>query len=126
MRIRPLLVAATLTVTACDLGPSGPSRILGTVTGEATLGAAVIDFTWEGVGSVEGRGDTEVFSAPVSGSPDRHRVILVGPAGGELRFTVLLDQARLYGPALTVVSAVGTDNLPVDPTELRVVLERTD
>jgi hypothetical protein len=51
-------------------------------------------------------------------------VILVDAAGGDLRFTIVLDDARLDGPVVTVVSAVGTDDLPLDVGALRVVLER--
>lgn len=124
---RPAVFLAALTalLSACDLGgPGGPTQVLGTVTGDPQLGAAVIDLSWEGVTGLEGRGSTQVYSAPVSGSPDRHRAILVDAAGGELRFTIELTDERLYAPVLTVVSAVGADNLPLPVGDLRVVLER--
>ena len=116
---------AVLALAACDLGgPSGPAQVIGSVTGNAELGAAVVDLTWEGVTGFEGRGSTQVYSAPVSGSADRHRFVLVDAAGGDLRFTIALADDRLHAPTVTVVSAVGTDNLPRPVADLRVVLER--
>jgi hypothetical protein len=122
-RFAALALAGTL--VGCDLGgPSAPTRALATVTGSPMLGAAVVDLAWPGVMGIEGRGSTQVYSGAVSNAPNRHRVILVGAEGGDLRFTVELDDLRLYGPVVTVVSAVGTDNLPIDHEGLRVVLER--
>ena len=127
-RPRPRALAAAVLAAglgACDLGgPGGPAEVLGTVTGDPGLGAAVVDLSWDGVTSFEGRGSTQAYSAPVSGSPNRHRVVLVDAAGGELRFTIGLEDERLNAPVVQVVSAVGTDNLPLSVSDLRVVLER--
>ena len=117
------LLAALL--GACDLGgPGGPAQVLGTVTGDPRLGAAVIEISWDGVTGLDGRGSTQVYSAPVTDRPNHHRAILVDAAGGELRFTIGLTDERLYAPAITVVSAADTANLPLPVGELRVVLER--
>ncbi len=118
-----VLVAAIL-LAGCDLGPSGPSRVLGTVTGNPGLGAAVVEVTWQGVTDFEGRGSTRVYAARIPGTTDKYRVILVDPVGGDLRFTVVLEERRLDGPALAVVSAAGTNNLDLPVGGLRVVLER--
>ena len=119
------LLFAVLALAGCDLsGPGGPAHVAGTVTGSPTLGAAVVELTWRGVTGFEGRGSTQSYSGAVPGVQNRHRVILVDAAGGDLRFTIVLDDARLDGPVVTVVSAVGTDDLPLEVTGLRVVLER--
>ena len=115
---------SVLVLAACDLGPSGPGTIAGSVTGNATLGAVVLDVTWPGVVGFEGRGSTQVYSAAVAGSPERYRVVLVSPSGGDLPFAILVDDAYLESPVVTVVEAVGSDNLSLSIGGLRVVLER--
>jgi len=122
-----LALAAALAVglMGCDLGgPSGPAQVVGTVTGDPLLGAAIVELSWDGVRGFEGRGDTQVYAGAVPESAERHRVVLVGPAGGDLQFTIDLEDHRLDGPMLTVVSAVGTNNLPLPTSGLRVVLVR--
>ena len=124
---RPARFVAILGVllSGCDLGgPEGPAQVLGIVTGDPQLGAAVIELSWEGVTGIEGRGSTQVYSAPVEGSPSLYRAVLVDAAGGDLRFTIHLADDRLHGPVVIVESAVGTDNLPRTVGELSVVLER--
>ena len=115
---------SALLLAACDLGPSGPGTVTGSVTGSASVGAVVLDVTWPGVVGIEGRGSTQVYSAAVTGSPERYRVVLVSPSGGDLPFAITVDDAYLESPVVTVVEAVGTDNLPLLVTGLRVVLER--
>lgn len=117
---------APLALAGCDLGegPAGPATVLGTITGSETLGAAIVDLSWDGISAFEGRGDTRVYSAAVIGEGERHRLVLVGPAGGDLQFTIQLEDDLLYAPAVTVVSAVGTDNRSLPLDGLRVVLER--
>jgi hypothetical protein len=94
------------------------------VTGPADLGAVVLDVVWAGVRGFEARGGTQVYSAPVPGEQNHHRVILVGPTGGDLSFGVLVDDVYLEGPVVTVVEAVATDNLPRSVGNIRVLLER--
>ncbi len=121
---RLLAGLSVLALTACDLGPSGPGTVTGSVTGDAALGAVVLDVTWPGVAGFEGRGSTQVYSAPVTDSPDRYRVVLVSPTGGDLPFAIAVDDAYLQSPVVTVVEAAGIDNLPMSVAGLRVVLER--
>ena len=113
-----------LALAACDLGPSGPGTIDGTVTGHGGLGAAVLDVTWPGVVGFAGRGSTQVYSGAVAGFPNRHRVVLVSPSGGDLPFAITVDDAYLQSPVVTVVEAAGTDNMPLSVGGLRVVLAR--
>jgi hypothetical protein len=98
--------------------------VSGTVTGSPTLGGAVLDVTWPGVVAFEGWGSTLVYWAPVSFDADRYRVVLVSPSGGDLPFTVSVDDAYLVSPSVTVVEATGTDNRALPLGSLRVVLER--
>lgn len=121
---RPLAVLALAVIAACDTGPDGPGTVLGTVTGGASLGAAVLDVTWKGVQDFEARGSTQVYSAAVPGEDDRYRVILVGPVAGDLSFGIVVDDVYLEGPVVTVVEAAGADNLPRAVGELQVRLER--
>jgi hypothetical protein len=119
------LAALILTgLSACDTGPVGPATIAGTVTGPADLGAVVLDVVWAGVQGFEGQGSTQVYSAQLTAEKDRHRVILVGPAGGDLSFGILVDDLYLEGPLVTVVEAVATDNLSRSVDNIRVLLER--
>jgi len=125
LRTRVALAALTLAIAGCDLGgPSGPATISGTVTGRADLGAAVIDLSWDGVQGFDGRGTTLVYSAAVGGTVNRHRAVLVSPVGGDLQFTITLEDERLYAPVVTVVSAVDTGNAALPIGDLRVVLAR--
>lgn len=111
-------------LTACDSGPSGPGTVAGTVTGSADLGAVVLDVTWVGVQGFEGQASSQVYSAPVAGSADRYRVIVIDPVGGDLHFGIDVDDVYLEGPVVTVVSAADTANQPMSVAGLQVSLER--
>lgn len=128
MRVLPRrLVLAAFTVVAlaaCETGPHGPHTVNGTVVGTADLAAAVLDVTWPGILGFEGQGSTQVYSAPVTGEADRYRVILVAPAGGNLRFGIQVDGVYLQGPVVTVVEAAGSDDLPRSVADMQVLLER--
>jgi hypothetical protein len=115
---------ALAALSACDSGPSGPATVAGTVTGASDLGAVVLDVVWPGVQAFEGQGDTQVYSAPVAGEANRHRVIVVSPTGGDLTFGILVDDLYLEGPVVTVVEATGSNNVPRSVGDLRVLLER--
>jgi len=119
-----LAAAAVVFLAACDTSPSGPATVAGTVTGPSDLGAVVLDVVWPGVQGFEGQGSTQVYWAQVPDEPNRHRVILVGPAGGDLRFGVLVDDLYLEGPVVTVVEAASTNNLPRPVSDLSVQLVR--
>jgi hypothetical protein len=84
----------------------------------------VLDVSWPGVVGFEAQGSTQVYSAAVAGSPDRYRVIVVSPTGGDIPFAIAVEDAYLQSPVITVVEATGTDNHPLPVAALRVVLER--
>ncbi len=122
--VRTWALTVAVLLAACDSGPSGPATVAGTVSGDSDLGAVVLDVVWAGVQGFEGRGGTQVYSAPVADTPNRHRVILVGPSGGELGFSILVDDLYLEGPVVTVVEATSSNNLPRPVGALQVRLER--
>jgi len=121
---RSFVVMVAALLAACDLGPSGPGTVRGTVAGNPDLGGVVLEVTWPGVIGFAGQGSTQVYSAPVAGAPDRHRVILISPTGGDLPFEIHVDDAYLESPTVTVVEAVGTGDNPVSLLGLQVVLVR--
>ncbi|HET9949757.1 MAG TPA: hypothetical protein VFQ22_12605 [Longimicrobiales bacterium] len=125
-RTRPRAMAALaafLVLAACDDGPDVGRLTQATVVGPEALGAAVLEVEWEGIEGFEGLGSTQVYHAPVPGSPSTHRVILVDPVGGRLRFGIRQRAWRTPAPAITVVDAVGADDLPLETSALRVRVE---
>ena len=124
-RVRALMAALTLAaLTACETGPRGPHTLSGRVIGPADLAGAVLDVAWSEVTGFEGQGSTQVYWAPVAGERDRYRVILIAPSGGQLTFGLHVDGRHLYGPVITVVEAVATDNLARPVADMRVVFEQ--
>jgi hypothetical protein len=123
-RAAAALIALTLSFASCDLGPDGPSTATGRVTGHPALGAAVLEVTWRGVVGFEGRGSTQVYAAPVPGTPDRWRVVLVSPAISDLAFAVNVESSLVEPPTITVVEAANIGNHAVDVAPLSVHIER--
>jgi hypothetical protein len=128
MTLRRSLQAALLlgvaTLAACDSLPSGPGTVAGTVTGDASLGAVVLDVTWAGIQGFQGAGSTQAYSAPVADERRRFRLVLIDPVGGDLHFAIDVDDVYLEGPVVTVVSAADTNNQPMSVDGLKVSLER--
>ena len=125
-RMRPAALAALtviLGITGCDLGPESSATVEGRIEGHPALGAVVLEVTWRGVVGFEGRGSTQAYAA-VTTTPDRHRVVLVGPEISELPFAIEVENPFAEFPAITVVEAVNIGNLPVDVGSLSVQLER--
>jgi hypothetical protein len=119
-----LVAFASLGAAACDTGPSGPGTITGTVVGDATLGAVVLEFRGRGVEGFEGLDDTRAYGAAVAGAGDRHRVVLVNPAGGDIRFGMRVQDLGMLPPAVVVVAAAGTDDRARSAGGIEVRLER--
>jgi hypothetical protein len=123
---RTVLLAAfglPLVLTACVLGPDGPSTVTGRIQGHPALGAVVLEVTWRGIVGFEGRGSTQAYSAASTTSPNRHRVVLVGPEISELPFAIEVESPLAEPPLVTIVEAVNIGNLPVDPSSLSVDLD---
>jgi hypothetical protein len=124
LRAAAASLALALSVTACDLGPEGPSTANVRITGHPALGAAVLDVTWRGATGFEGRGSTQVYAAPVSGSPGRWRVVLVSPEISDLPFAVDVESPFVEAPTITVVEAANIGNHHVDVAPLAVHIDR--
>ncbi|MEX2465405.1 MAG: hypothetical protein WD995_00760 [Gemmatimonadota bacterium] len=117
-----LVLGMFWTATACDPSPSGPGSLLATVDASASLGAVTLEVVGPGVTGFEGVGSTEAYGTVVSSRQNRHRVVLVDPVGGTLRFAIIVQDVRADPPTLTVVAAAGTDNLERITTDVEVLL----
>jgi hypothetical protein len=91
-----------------------------TVDAPAALGAVTLDVVGSGVTGFEGVGSTEAYGTVVSARQNRHRVVLVDPVGGQLRFSVRVEDVRAEPPVMSVVGAAGTDNLERITTDVEV------
>ena len=106
-----VLAAGVLLVTvACDSGPGGPGTLVATVTGNS-LGGVVLEVRGPGIVGFEGLDNTQVYAAPLAQVPDAHRVLLIDPEGGQLRFEIQVEDVGMNDPVMQVVSAAGVDNL---------------
>ena len=118
-----LAAAAAVGTAACDSGPSGPGTLVASVRG-ASLGGVVLEVTGAGIVGFEGLSSTQVYAAPVPRSESRHRVMLVHPDGGELRFEIQVQDVDMDDPVMVVVSAAGSDNETQLTSGIEVRLER--
>lgn len=110
--LRTLLVWGSLVwVSACDSGPSGPGTLVANVDAGDALGAVTLEVVGPGVTGFEGVGTTQAYGSVISARDGRHRVVLVDPVGGTLRFGIRVQDMGAAPPSITVVSAAGTDNL---------------
>jgi len=116
-------VALALTVAACDSGPKGPGSLTGTVTG-APFGGVVLSVDGAGIEAFDGLGNTRAYGAPLLSAPDRHRVVLVDPAGGTLRFEIRVQDLGMEDPVITVLVATDTDNAMISTGAAVVTIER--
>ncbi len=115
----------TLSVAGCDLfGPSGPGVLNATLTSTNQIGAVVLEVTGLSVTGIQPQGDTRAFSAVVNTQRGQHRVVLVSPDGGSMRFGIEVDDLGADEPTVTVVSAASTQNLPSLATGVVVRVER--
>ena len=109
-------------VAGCDFGPSGPGTIPGRVFGDDALGAVVLEVRGAGIEGFEGLGDTRVYAAQVAGAENRHRVVLVSPGGGDMRFDMRVRDVGMFPPSVAVMAAASTDDepRPVGGVEVRL------
>jgi hypothetical protein len=122
MRRHTLLALALLlaAASACDSGPKGPGTLNATVTSPQPLGALVLDFTGGAVTGFEGQGDTQVYSADLGGTQPHHRVILLSPSGGQIRFGIEVSDVQAERPVVTAVTGATPTNQQVTPSGLQV------
>jgi hypothetical protein len=118
-----LAAALGIAISACDSGPEGPGALAVVVTGPA-VGGAVLTVSGSGIESVRGLGSTRAYGAALVNAPTRHRVALIDPVGGELRFELQVQDLAMDDPVITVASATGTDNSPLSPAVVEVRIQR--
>jgi hypothetical protein len=109
-----LVVLATL-AAGCDSGPSGPGDLAGSIQSPGpAVGGVVFEVVGRGIEGFSGAGGTKVFWARQE-NPDAYRVVVVGESGGELGFSVSVQDRSDRTPRATVVGLVDLDNqlLPV-------------
>lgn len=119
-----LAALAALVLSGCDSAPDGPGTIDAVVESPQPLGAVVLEFTGGGVDGFEGQGTTQVYSALVSATEGKYRVILVSPDGSPLRFGLRVANVREARPTVVAVTAASPSNQVVTPGGLEVRLER--
>ena len=125
MRSRLVATAvAALLLAGCDSIPDGPGTIDAIVESTQSLGAVVLEFEGGGVEGFDPQGSTLVYSAAVSSTTRKYRVILVSPDGSPLRFGIRVDNVREAQPTVTAISAATPANRSVSPGGLQVRLER--
>lgn len=123
-RVLVVTAIAALIPAGCDSTPDGPGTIDAVVEAPQPLGAVVLEFEGGGVVGFDAQGSTLVYSATVSSTTRKFRVILVSPDGTPLRFGIRVDNVREAQPTVTAVSAATPANLAVAPGGLQVRLER--
>ena len=118
-------LAAAALLSGCDLfGPSGPGVLDATLTSSSELGGVVLEITGPSVTGFEGQGDTRAFGAPVSAATGRHRLVLVQPGAGPMRFGIQVDDLGADPPAVTVVAATNVKNFPAPLSGVEVSVQR--
>jgi hypothetical protein len=117
----------SLLAWGCDSGPKGPGEFVGTVESPGPLvGGAVLEVAGTGIEGFSPAGGSRVFWAPVAGSQERFRVMVIQPsASAEIQFRVSVMDLAQGRPRASIVNLVGGDNvtLPATP-EYRVRFRR--
>lgn len=109
-RIVAVPLAVLLFMGACDdTGIEGPGALVARVEApEAELGSAVVEVRGAGIRGFEAVGGSRILTrASEDGS---HRVVVVDPAGGDLRFRIRVDDVSAGLPGAVVRSAADTAN----------------
>lgn len=118
-----MLLIVSASAAGCDFGPSGPGAIEIRVSGRG-LGGAVVEVAGAGIRSFEASGDTRAYWSAVDGSTDRYRVVAITESGGQVRFEAAVDDVRMEGPRVSVVSLVDTSNRPYPVGNVEVDVRR--
>ena len=106
-----VLWAILFGVAACE--PSGPGEFTATVMAPVPTGAAVVEIAGRTIRGFEGLGDVSTFAVSSAVGDSIHRVILVSPSGGELRFAIRVEDVGGVPPRAVVVSAADPSNQPI-------------
>ena len=122
-RVGCMVVIGALFLAGCDSGPSGPGAFEGIVTGEG-LGGVLLQVDGPGIRGFTALGDSRVYGAPDADRPARHRVIVIAPSSGDLRFAIDVDDLDMEGPIITVLQATRADNRLVTPSAASVRIVR--
>ncbi len=122
-RARCALAVGALVLVGCESGPSGPGALEAIVTGDM-LGGVLLQVDGPGIQGFTALGDARVFGAPDAVRPGRHRVIVIAPSSGELRFTIDVDDLEMEGPVITVLQATLSDDQLVTPSAVSVRIVR--
>ncbi len=110
--------------SGCDLfGPSGPGTLEATVRADEPLGALVLELQGGGVEGFEARGGVILHGRTVSQAQDRHRVVLVAPAGEAFRFGIRVADLGADPPSVLVVSAVDPQNRASNARGIQIVVD---
>lgn len=125
----PVLVAQLLlivgVVAACDdRGIEGPGALRARVEApEVVLGSAVVEVDGPGITGFEATGGARIVARE---QPDgSHRVVVVDPRGGDLRFRMRVEDVSGTLPTAIVTSAADTANVLVaSGVSMTVALER--
>ena len=107
-----LLVLGALALAACE--PSGPGELTATVQTPRPTGALVVELTGAGITGFEGAGDVRTFSGPMDAAADTQRVVVVSVSGQRIRFRVQVRDLADPAPTAVVLSAVDTDDDPIE------------
>lgn len=124
-RMSGLGLSAALVLAACDSGPEGPGVLSAKVTSPQPLGAVVLEFTGTGITGFEARGTTQVFGEVGGTGSQRHRVILVSPAGAtEISFGIGFEDRAGEMPSVVAITASSPTNATASAAGLKVRIER--
>jgi len=117
-------VALGLALGGCDLGPSGPGLLTATVSGPEPLGGAVLEVVGEGIRGFEGSGGALVVGASTSAVEPRYRVLVVDPVGGELHFSIRVDDVARESIEAAVISVASPSNRALTSSVVSVRVKR--
>jgi len=108
-----LMLFALGPVVACDdRGIEGRGTLVARVeASDVVLGSAVVEVEGPGIVGFEGTGDARVFAGEQADGS--HRVVVVDPRGGDLRFRMRVEDVSAALPSSVVTSAADTTNVLV-------------
>jgi hypothetical protein len=124
MRRGRIVFGLALALGGCDLGPSGPGLLTATVSGPEPLGGAVLEVVGAGIQGFEGSGGVVVVGSATSAVEPRYRVLVIDRVGGELHFTIRVDDVSRESITAAVVSATSPSNRALTASVVSVRVKR--